>query len=117
MVLSVSMITCVVHFLGSSQGVNVTLSKCGCAAGIKQLDLRGSAYSFDRLLQIDIKVDKGCDHEDPFCTENQLCPFLGPCPLFQTSPQFALNNSSRLYVPCMFAFPTSQSTKVFENIP
>lgn len=96
-VCSVYMITCVVHSLGSFQEVNVTLSKCGCATGIKQLALHGSAYSFDPLLPLDIKVKKGCGHEDPFSTENKLCPFFGPCPLFQTSLQFTLNSINDLY--------------------
>lgn len=57
------MITRVVYILGSSQEVNVTLSKCGCATGIKQLALPRSAYSFDPSLQIDLKVDKGRGHD------------------------------------------------------
>lgn len=60
----------------------MTLSKCGCATGIKQLALHRSAHSFDPLLQIDLKVDKGRGHEEPFCTENKLCLNLKPCPLF-----------------------------------
>ena len=79
---SVYIVTCVVHFLGSSRGVSVTLSDCGCASGIKQLAVLRSAYSFDPGVQIHLKVDKCHGQEEPFCTENKLCLNLEPCLCF-----------------------------------
>lgn len=62
---------CGLLFLAHLRGLNVTLSNSGCAAAIKHLAVHRSAYSFDPLLQIDVKVSKGRGHKEPFSTESK----------------------------------------------